>query len=134
TPTKSSQIRSDAPKSPPQEVLFSKITEATPITIVPPESSKKKKKKKSSSKKEKSQVSKSTSPFAIVQEPKHKSKKTKSKSRSKTGHTMHELYVESLEVSNVDPVTIASDNATVSLSGEIVKSDETLGLEDPKSA
>ncbi|MCI80604.1 hypothetical protein A2U01_0101875, partial [Trifolium medium] len=47
---------------------------------------------------------------------------------------MHELYVESLEVSNVDPVTIASDNATVSLSGEIVKSAETLGLEDPKSA
>ncbi|MCI80917.1 hypothetical protein A2U01_0102189, partial [Trifolium medium] len=37
TPTKSSSIKSNAQKSPPQEVLFTKITEATPITIVPPE-------------------------------------------------------------------------------------------------
>ncbi|MCI40045.1 hypothetical protein A2U01_0061277, partial [Trifolium medium] len=54
TPTKSFPVKSDVPKSLPQEVLFSRITEATPITIVPPESSKKKK-KRSSSKREKSQ-------------------------------------------------------------------------------
>ncbi|MCI73617.1 hypothetical protein A2U01_0094881, partial [Trifolium medium] len=60
TSTKSSPIKSNIPKSPPQEVLFSKITEATPITNVFPEGSKKK--KKSSSKKEKSRVSNSTSP------------------------------------------------------------------------
>ncbi|MCH98840.1 hypothetical protein A2U01_0019849, partial [Trifolium medium] len=53
TPTKSSPIKNNIPKSPQQEVLFSKITEATPITIVPPEGSKKK--KRSSTKKDKSQ-------------------------------------------------------------------------------
>uniref|UniRef100_A0A392NZF0 Uncharacterized protein n=1 Tax=Trifolium medium TaxID=97028 RepID=A0A392NZF0_9FABA len=132
TSTKSSPIKSNVPKSPPQEVLFSKITEATPITTVLPEGSTKK--KKNSSKKEKSQVSKSTSPLATVKELKHRSKKTKSKSRSKTTHTMHELYVESLDDSNVDPVVVTSVNTTVNLSDEIVKGSETLSLENPKPA
>ncbi|MCI29306.1 hypothetical protein A2U01_0050515, partial [Trifolium medium] len=52
--TKSSPIKSDVPKSPPQEILFSKITEATPITTVLPQSPKKKK-TKSTVKKEKCQ-------------------------------------------------------------------------------
>ncbi|MCI58723.1 hypothetical protein A2U01_0079978, partial [Trifolium medium] len=46
TSNKTSPIKSDSPKSPPEDVLYSKITEAVPITTVLPE-----KKKKSSSKK-----------------------------------------------------------------------------------
>ncbi|MCI50724.1 hypothetical protein A2U01_0071968, partial [Trifolium medium] len=100
--------------------------------IVPPESSKKKK-KRSSSKKEKSQVSESLSPSAPVKESKHRSKKTKSKSRSRTAYTMHELYVESLVVPNVDSAAVTSDNTIVKFLDETVKDSETLGLEDPKS-
>ncbi|MCI56871.1 hypothetical protein A2U01_0078122, partial [Trifolium medium] len=45
----------------------------------------------------------------------------------------HELYVESLNVPNVDPAVVASAGTTVSLSDEFVKSSETLDLGDPKS-
>ncbi|MCI78706.1 hypothetical protein A2U01_0099977, partial [Trifolium medium] len=51
TPNTISPIKSDFPKSPPEDVLYSKITEVVPITTVLPEVSKKK--KKSSSKKKK---------------------------------------------------------------------------------
>ncbi|MCI47669.1 hypothetical protein A2U01_0068911, partial [Trifolium medium] len=54
TTTKSSPIESNVPKSPPQEVLFSKIMEATPITTVLTQSPKKKR-TKSKVKKEKHQ-------------------------------------------------------------------------------
>ncbi|MCI57251.1 hypothetical protein A2U01_0078502, partial [Trifolium medium] len=51
TSTKTSPIKNDAPRSPPKEILFSKITEVVPLTTILPENSK----KKSSSKKEKLQ-------------------------------------------------------------------------------
>ncbi|MCI72849.1 hypothetical protein A2U01_0094113, partial [Trifolium medium] len=51
TSNKISPIKSDSPKSPPEDVLYTKITKAVPITTVLPEGSKKK--KKSSSKKKK---------------------------------------------------------------------------------
>ncbi|MCI53835.1 hypothetical protein A2U01_0075082, partial [Trifolium medium] len=46
---------------------------------------------------------------------------------------MHEMYVESLVVPNVDPAAVITDNTPVNLSGEIIKNSETLGLGDPKS-
>ncbi|MCI60981.1 hypothetical protein A2U01_0082237, partial [Trifolium medium] len=46
---------------------------------------------------------------------------------------MHELYVESLVVPNVDPAVVTSDNTTVKFLDETVKDSETLALEDPKS-
>ncbi|MCI69263.1 hypothetical protein A2U01_0090524, partial [Trifolium medium] len=48
-------------------------------------------------------------------------------------HTMHELYVESLNVPNVDPAAVASVDTTVKFHDETVRDSETLGLEDPKS-
>ncbi|MCI60973.1 hypothetical protein A2U01_0082229, partial [Trifolium medium] len=48
-------------------------------------------------------------------------------------HTMHELYVESLVVPNVDPAVVSSVDTPVNLSGKFVKSPETLGLGDPKA-
>ncbi|MCI95450.1 hypothetical protein A2U01_0116748, partial [Trifolium medium] len=49
TSNKTSPIKSDYPKSPPEVVLYSKITNVVPITTVMPEGLKKK--RKSSSKK-----------------------------------------------------------------------------------
>ncbi|MCI85776.1 hypothetical protein A2U01_0107055, partial [Trifolium medium] len=49
TSNKISTIKGNSPKSPPEAVLYSKITEVVPITTVLPKGSKKK--KKSSSKK-----------------------------------------------------------------------------------
>ncbi|MCI79774.1 hypothetical protein A2U01_0101045, partial [Trifolium medium] len=51
TPQKASRAKGSVERSPPKEVLYTKITEAVPITTVLPERSKKKKRK--SSKKEK---------------------------------------------------------------------------------
>ncbi|MCI48831.1 hypothetical protein A2U01_0070074, partial [Trifolium medium] len=91
TPNTISPIKSDSPKSPPEAVLYSKITKAVPITTVLPEGSKKK--KKSSSKKRSLHVSDSSLPSESDKKSKKKNKKSKSKSASRTPHTMHELYI-----------------------------------------
>ncbi|MCI12098.1 hypothetical protein A2U01_0033201, partial [Trifolium medium] len=104
TPTKSSPIKSNVPKSPPQEVLFSKITEATPITIVLPEDSK------------------------------CKSKSSKRKPASKSVHTMHELYVEKIVKSDAVDNNDERIHKNVSSDPAISQKIDDLGLENQKCA
>ncbi|MCH95826.1 hypothetical protein A2U01_0016808, partial [Trifolium medium] len=127
TSNKTSPIKSDSPKSPPEDVLYSKITEAVPITTVLPEGSKKKKKFKSTVKKEKRQKVYESNPFS-AKNPKIKGKKSKSTTGPRRAFTMSELYNENLDKFDVNPITEASATAIVNLSDETVKESE-----NPKS-
>ncbi|MCI19061.1 hypothetical protein A2U01_0040216, partial [Trifolium medium] len=81
----------------------------------------------------KSQVSESTSPSASIKDSKRKSKKSKSKSVPKVAHSMHELYVEELDKSDVDPKEDDSVKNFENPNEETVKDSKTLGLENPMS-